>query len=83
MISFFKTAIESPTPIRRSTCGPVDLVLPHSISLLPQHRVQVDLLNGVRFPVGVTGIVRLKQRVVRNGERLLLHADFLGRRNSL
>jgi hypothetical protein len=77
MLSFRRTTLSAPSPIRCSTRSPaVDLCLPHSIQLLPGKKVSVDLQNGVILPPGHFGQLSLKRSNLA-GMRLLLHADLI------
>jgi hypothetical protein len=54
----------------------VDLLLPHSLQLLPGRKVSVDLQNEVFLPPGHFGQLTLKRSTL-GGMKLLLHADLL------
>jgi hypothetical protein len=78
MLSFRRTTISGPFPVRCSNRSPaVDLPLPHALQLLPGRKVTVDLENGVCLPPGHFGQLTLKRSNLV-GISLLLHADLVG-----
>ena len=78
MLSFTKTSVDAPTPVR--TSSGIQLITPFSVSILPNQCISLDLQNSVRLPIGCLGFINLNQRSIKNGDRLQIHADIIGKK---